>query len=62
MRGCYCSRCKHLHKKKQVAYCILAGEIFTVYPKIVSIEDIQGVMKAREILNRGLEQMNTRKD
>jgi hypothetical protein len=58
--GCYCSKCSNQHRQKGISYDILAGEFFTVYPKIFDIEELkeirEGQKRAKEILERGLRQ------
>ena len=55
-RGCYCSKCKQANKKEGISYMVLAGEMFSVYPNIVTVDDVRGVKRAKDILKRGLEQ------
>ena len=58
--GCYCSKCRSIDKKG-FSYSIFAGEFFTIYPKVIPLEEYQerqeGAERAKEILRRGLEQL-----
>ena len=60
--GCYCSKCD-FSDRKGFSYTILAGEYFTVFPKVISMKEYQelqeGVERAKEILRHGLEQLKT---
>lgn len=55
--GCFCSKCSLMHKQEKYALCILIGEIFTVYPKVIDIfqykERQVGRKRAKEILEEG---------
>ena len=53
--GTYCQKCKSRHTGKGIRYVIFASECFTIYPNVVSIEDLKGAKHAKEIMQRGLE-------
>ncbi|MDQ2087711.1 hypothetical protein RBH29_14875 [Herbivorax sp. ANBcel31] len=57
--GCYCSKCSSINRneKQKFSYEIMIGEPFTVYPKKVDVEHIKGVNRAKNILERGLQQL-----
>ena len=55
--GCYCSKCSLANKKNQPAVVILAGDMYTVYPKVVDLEHLQGIKRARYILERSKRQL-----
>ena len=58
--GIYCSKCRSIGRV-EISYLILAGDSFTVYPKVVELEEWQrlqeGIERAKEILRRGLEEI-----
>lgn len=59
--GCYCSKCMQSHKNEhKLAKCILVSEFFTLFPKIIDVEHIKGVRKAKDIFARGIKQMNNK--
>jgi len=63
--GCYCSKCGRSIDRKGFSYMIMAGEFFTVYPKVISMREYQerqeGAARAADILRRGLAQQNEAK-
>ena len=58
--GCYCSKCRP-KGRKGLAHMISAGDLFTVYPKVITLEELkehqEGVNRAKDILERGLQQL-----
>ena len=54
--GCYCSKCKP-QKKHQYGISFLAGEMFTIYPKVIPLNHVKDTKRAKEILHQGLIQI-----
>ena len=62
--GCYCSKC-HPQGRKDFSLMIFPGEFYVVYPKVVSLQEFQerqeGVKRAKDILRRGILQLDKQK-
>ena len=51
--GCFCSKCNRNKNLRGYSITISAGDLYTIYLKVISISHIKAVKRAKEIAERG---------
>lgn len=49
--GILCQNCEHNKQSKELRITYSFGELYTVYPDVISVEHLRGVKRAKEILS-----------
>lgn len=52
-QGILCSDCERENRSTEPRVSYLFGMFYTIYPDIISIQHLQGIKRAKEILVRG---------